>query len=184
MKYTLRRARFVRDAGTLRFYNPSLNINDSRNRLPENPIETFSKRVTVGLTSSVASNGIDIGSVITQTSNSTARGIVAEKLAHLAQAADTISITNAGSGYEDATYSTVNFTTLTGSGSGAVGVVTVSSGAITGATVKGDSTGSGYQVGDTITAALGTKGLGQNLTLTVGVTTASNSLVFIPAAAL
>ena len=66
---------------------------------------------------------------------------------------------------------------MTGSGSGAVGVVTVSSGAITGATVKGDSTGSGYQVGDTITAALGTKGLGQNLTLTVGVTTATNALV-------
>ena len=177
MKYTLRRAKFVTDTGTIRFYNPALNIYDVRNKLPENPIETFSKRVTVGLTSSIAVTGASVGSIITQTSNAGASGVVAEKLAHLAQAANTISITNAGSGYEDATYNTVNFTTLTGSGSGAVGVVTVSSGAITGATVKGDSTGSGYQVGDTITAALGTKGLGQNLTLTVGVTTATNALV-------
>ena len=177
MKYTLRRAKFVTDPGTIRFYNPVLNINDIRNRLPENPIETFSKRVTVGLTSSIATNGADVGSIITQTSNSTASGVVAEKLAHLSQAANTISITNAGTGYEDATYSTVNFTTLTGSGSGAVGVVTVSSGSITGATVKGDNTGTGYQVGDTITAALGTKGLGQDLVLTVGVTTATNALV-------
>ena len=177
MKYTLRRAKFVTDPGTIRFYNPVLNIHDIRNRLPENPIETFSKRVTVGLTSSIATNGADVGSIITQTSNSSASGVVAEKLAHLSQVASTISITNAGTGYEDATYSTVNFTTLTGSGSGAVGVVTVSSGAITGATVKGDNTGTGYQVGDTITAALGTKGLGQDLVLTVGVTTATNALV-------
>jgi len=177
MKYVARKARFVTDPGTLRMYNPQLSTFDTRNDLPENPIETFSKRVTVGLTSSIATNGADVGSTITQTSNSAASGIVAEKLAHLGQAANTLSITNAGTGYEDDTYNTVNFTTLTGSGSGAVGVVTVSSGAITGATIKGDNTGSGYQVGDTITAALGTKGLGQNLTLTVGVTTATNALV-------
>jgi len=177
MKYVLRRAKFVTDPGTVRFYNPR-NLQDvSRNRLPANPIETFSKRVTVGLTSSIATNGAAIGSVITQTSNSDASGVVAQKLAHLSQDASTLSVTNAGTGYEDATYSTVNFTTLTGSGSGAVGVVTVSSGSITGATVKGDSTGSGYQVGDTITAALGTKGLGQNLILTVGITTATNALI-------
>ena len=115
MKYTLRRAKFVLDPGTIRFYNPVLNIHDIRNRLPENPIETFSKRVTVGLTSSIATNGADVGSIITQTSNSTASGVVAEKLAHLSQVATTLSITNAGTGYEDATYSTVNFTTLTGS---------------------------------------------------------------------
>ena len=176
MKYTLRRAKFVTDTGTIRFYNPPLNIFDRRNSLPENPIETFSKRVTVGLTSSIAT-GTDIGSIITQTSNSTASGVVAEKLAHLSQVATTLSITNAGTGYEDATYNPVTFVTSTGRGSGAIGIVTVSSGSITAVTVKGDSTGSGYQVGDTLTAALGTKGLGQDLLITVGVTTATNALV-------
>ena len=176
MKYVLRRAKFVTDPGTIRFYNPLNNIFDKRNRLPENPIETFSKRVTVGLTSSIAT-GTDIGSIITQTSNSGAKGIVAEKLSHLSQVATTLSVTNAGTGYEDATHNPVTFTTLTGKGTGAVGIVTVSGGSVTAVTVKGDSTGSGYQVGDTLTAALGTKGLGQNLVITVGVTTAANALV-------
>ena len=177
MKYVSYKAKFVLDPGTLRMYNPQLNNFDSRNDLPENPIETYAKRVTVGLTSSIATTGADVGSVITQTSNASARGVVADKLAHLGQAANTLSVTNAGTGYENGTYSTVNFVTSTGAGSGAVGVVTVAAGSITGATVKGDNTGTGYQVGDTLTAALGSKGLGQNLVLTVGVTTAANSLI-------
>ena len=177
MKYVAYKAKFVTDPGTLRMYNPQLSNFGSRNNLPENPIETYAKRVTVGLTSSIAVTGADVGSVITQTSNASARGVVADKLAHLGQAANTLSVTNAGTGYEDGTYNTVNLITSTGTGSGAVGVVTVSSGAITGATVKGDNTGTGYQVGDTLTAALGSKGLGQNLVLTVGVTTAANSLI-------
>ena len=177
MKYVAYKAKFVTDSGTLRMYNPQLTNFASRNNLPENPIETYAKRVTVGLTSSIATTGADVGSVITQTSNASARGVVTDKLAHLGQAANTLSLTNAGTGYEDGSYTTVNFVTSTGSGSGAVGVVTVSSGAITGATVKGDNTGTGYQVGDTLTAALGSKGLGQNLVITVGVTTAANSLI-------
>ena len=177
MKYISYKAKFTTDPGTLRMYNPQLGNLSSRNKLPDNPIETYAKRVTVGLTSSIATSGADVGSVITQTSNASASGVVAEKLSHLSQAAATLSVTNAGTGYENGTYSTVNFVTSTGSGSGAVGVVTVAAGAITGATVKGDNTGTGYQVGDTLTAALGSKGLGQNLVVTVGLTTASNSLI-------
>tara|TARA_B100001250_G_scaffold96842_1_gene81098 strand:- start:1244 stop:8341 length:7098 start_codon:yes stop_codon:yes gene_type:complete len=180
MKYNCYKAEFTMETGTVRLYNPQLGLNQERNRLPENPIEAFAKRVTVGLTSSVVGASgavVDIGTKILQNSNAGAEGIVTDKLAHLGTSASTLSITNAGAGYEDATYSTVNFTTVTGKGSGAVGVVTVSSGAITGATVKGVQTGSGYQVGDTITAALGTKGLGQNLVLTVGVTTGTNALI-------
>ena len=176
MKYVLRRAKFTTDAGSVNFYNPSLNIHDNRNKLPENPIETFSKRVTVGLTSSIAT-GTDIGSIITQTSNSGASGVVAEKLAHIGGVGnDTgISITNAGTGYEDGSAQAISFVTLTGSGSGAAGIATVSSGSVTFITLN--NSGTGYQVGDTMTAAIGTKGLGQNLTVTVGVTTAVNSLV-------
>ena len=177
MKYTSRKAKFVTDAGTVRFYNPQLSSFDSGSTLPENPIETFSKRVTVGLSSAIGSGIIDLGTQILQDSNASASGIVISKLGHLGQAANTLSITNGGAGYEDATYNPVTFTSLTGTGSAAVGIITVSSGVITGVTVKGDSTGTGYQTGDTLTAALGTKGLGQNLLITVGVTTGINSLL-------
>ena len=177
MKYTARKAQFVTDSGTVRFYNPQLDTFDSRNNLPENPIETFSKRVTVGLGSAIGDGIIDLGTEIKQDANTGASGIVAAKLGHLGQTASTLTITNGGAGYEDATYSTVSFVNLTGSGSGAVGIVTVSSGVITQVTVSGDNTGTGYQVGDTLTASLGIKGLGQNLLLTVGVTTGVNSLL-------
>ena len=175
MKYKSYKAEFTTDTGTIRLYNPELNNYGERNKLPDNPIEVFSKRVTVGLNSSPGSV-IHVGTEVRQ-NNKTASGFVAEKLSHLAQAANTLSITNAGAGYEDGTYSTVNFVTVTGKGSGAVGVVTVASNVISGATVKGVQTGSGYQVGDTITAALGSKGLGKDLVLTVGVTTGVNALV-------
>jgi len=179
LKYNAYKAEFTTETGTVRMYNPELNTNGSKNKLPENPIEVFSKRVTVGLNSSIlgtTGSVVHIGTEIKQ-DNKTASGFVAEKLSHLGTAANTLSITNAGTNYENGTYSTVNFTTLTGKGSGAVGVVTVGSNSISGATVKGVQTGSGYQVGDTISAALGSKGLGQDLVLTVGVTTGVNALV-------
>ena len=177
MKYTLRRAKFSTDPGTFRMYNPSLNINDRRCKLPSNPIETFSKRVTVGLTSSIAANGVDIGTIVTQTSNSGATGVVAEKLAHIGGVgSDTgITITNAGTGYEDGSSQAISFVALTGSGSGAAGIATVSSGSVSSITLNDG--GTGYRVGDTLTAAIGTKGLGQNLTVTVGLTTGINALV-------
>ena len=175
MKYIARKAQFVTDPGTLRMFNPQLSTFDTRNDLPENPIETFSKRVTVGLGSAIATNGADVGSVITQTSNSTARGIVADKLSHLDAAA--LTLTNAGTGYENGMYNTADLVTLTGSGSGAKADITIVNGVAVGATVISSHTGTGYQVGDTVTAALGVKGLGQNLTLTVGVTTGTNALI-------
>ena len=61
MKYVAYKAKFVTDPGTLRMYNPQLNNFGSRNKLPENPIETYAKRVTVGLTSSIAVTGADVG---------------------------------------------------------------------------------------------------------------------------
>ena len=140
MKYTLRKAKFSTDTGTFRMYNPSLNINDRRCLLPDNPIETFSKRVTVGLTSSIADNGVDIGTLVTQTSNSGATGVVAEKLAHIGGVgSDTgITLTNAGTGYEDGVGQSISFVTLTGSGSGATGIATVSSGSVSSAINKLD----------------------------------------------
>ena len=177
LKYNAYKAEFTTETGTVRLYNPELNNYGERNKLPANPIEVFSKRVTVGLNSSPGSV-IHVGTEVRQ-NNKTASGFVAEKLSHLAQAANTISVTNGGLGYEDGTYNNVSFVTVTGQGSGAVGVVTVASGTVASGkvTVKGTQTGSGYQVGDTITAALGTKGLGNDLLFTVGVTTGINALV-------
>ena len=179
MKFKSYRAKFTSDSGTVRLYNPELGKYNKRNKLGQNPIETFTKQVFIGLGSATSSPFIEEGTILSQANNQTARGVVSQKLSALGQAANTLTITNAGSGYEDSSPSgyEVSLLPLTGRGSGATGIVTVSSGAITQVTVKTDNTGIAYAVGDTLTANLGSKGLGQNLVLTVGVTTGTNAFV-------
>ena len=65
------------------------------------------------------------GTIVSQANNTTARGVVADKLAHLGVAGNTIKVTNSGSGYEDGTYTDVPLLTVTGRGLSAVGIVTV-----------------------------------------------------------
>tara|TARA_Y100001972_G_scaffold121944_1_gene166746 strand:- start:2272 stop:4623 length:2352 start_codon:yes stop_codon:yes gene_type:complete len=175
MKYTAYKARFTTDPGTFRMYNPQLTEFGERNQLDENPIETFSKRVVVGLGSAIEPGIIDIGTQIKQ-NNRTANGFVVEKLAHLDEGGSALTILNAGTGYEDGQYDGIDLVTITGSGSGATANISVDGNVATAVTVT-SVTGTGYVVGDTLTAALGTKGLGQNLTFNVGVTTGTNSLV-------
>ena len=175
LKYTTHRAKFVEGNGTVRLYNPQLGKYNERNKLGENPIETFSKQVFIGLGSGTDTPFITEGTIISQSNNTTARGVVGAKLSAISQAANSLSITNGGAGYEDNNYE-VTLSAITGKGTGAIGIVTVSSGVVTQATIKGDNTGKGYNVGDTLTANLGSKGLGQDLILTVGVTTVTNAL--------
>jgi hypothetical protein len=80
----------------------------------------------------------------------------------------TMTITTAGSGYVNATYTAVPLTTTTGVGSGAKATVVVSGGAVTSVTITATFKGNSYQVGDTLSASntnLG--GTGSGLVLTV-----------------
>jgi len=178
LKYVAYKAQFTTDTGTVRMYNPELNKFGERNKLPENPIETFSQRVTVGLNSSIVGGSgaiVHIGSQIKQ-NNTSSTGFVSDLLAHIGGGASgtSLKITNAGTGYENGTGQAITFTSVTGSGTGATGIATVSAGSITAITVN--NTGSGYRVGDTLTGAIGNKGLGSNLLITVGLTTGVNAL--------
>ena len=178
LKYKAYKAEFTTETGTVRMYNPELGLNSERNKLPSNPVETFAKRVTVGLNSSIIGGSgaiIHIGSNIKQ-NNTTSEGFVSDLLSHIGGGASGTSlvITNSGSGYEDGTGQAITFTSLTGSGTGATGIATVSAGSITAITVN--NTGSGYRVGDTLSGAIGAKGLGQSLVVTVGLTTGVNAI--------
>ena len=178
LKYKAYKAEFTTEVGTLRFYNPDLGTNASRNRLSSNPIETFSKRVTVGLNSSIVGGSgsvIHVGSQVKQ-NNTSSTGFVSNLLAHIGGGASGTSliITNEGTGYEDGAAQAITFNAVTGNGSGATGIATVSGGVITSITVN--NTGSGYRAGDTITGAIGARGLGKNLLVTVGLTTGVNAI--------
>jgi len=174
LKYVARKAKFNTQKGTFKFYNPELRTYNSRNILQANPIEVFAKKVTLGLSSAITSPFIVVGSQIKQ-DNRTSSGFV-ESLGGAVGLANTgLSVTNVGVGYSNGIFQGVNFTTVTGSGSGSTGIVTVSGGAVSSVCVT--ASGGGYVVGDTLTATLGSNTLGQNLTLTVGVVTSTNTLV-------
>ena len=173
LKYKSYKAKFITGQGTFKLYNPELQTFNQRNLLPSNPIEVFDKKVTVGLSSDLKNPHIVVGTQIKQ-NNRTASGFVEGKLGAVGAAHTGFNITNAGIGYSNTTFGTVNFTTLTGNGSGATGIVTVSGGTVDSVCVL--NTGSGYEVGDTVTATLGSNDLGRNLVLTVGVVTSTNAL--------
>ena len=173
LKYKAYKAKFITDQGTFKMYNPELQTFNRRNALPHNPIEVFDKKVTVGISSDLKNPNIVVGTQIKQ-NNRTSSGFVEGKLGAVGAANTGFSITNAGIGYSNTTFGAVNFTTLTGNGSGATGIVTVSGGTVDSVCVL--NTGSGYQVGDTVTATLGSNNLGRNLILTVGVVTSTNAL--------
>ena len=173
LKYKAYKAKFTTDQGTFKMYNPELQTFNRRNLLPANPIEVFDKKVTVGLSSDLKNPNIVVGTQIKQ-NNRTSSGFVEGILGAVGAANTGFSITNAGIGYSNTTFGEVNFTTLTGNGSGATGIVTVSGGTVDSVCVL--NTGSGYQVGDTVTATLGSNDLGRNLILTVGVVTSTNAL--------
>jgi hypothetical protein len=172
LKYVANKAQFVSDTGTLKLYNPEMDVYNNRNLLDSNPIQAFPKKVTIGLSSAI--NGfVNVGTQILQ-NNTTASGFVENLRGAVGLANTGLTLTNTGVGYSNGTFNNVNFTTLTGVGYSAVGIVTVSSGSIQNVCVTGG--GVGYAVGDTLTATLGSNTLGRNLVFTVGVTTNNNAM--------
>jgi hypothetical protein len=174
LKYTAKKAKFVTNPGTLRLYNPALETFGARNTLAANAVEVLPQKVTVGLSSDLNNGSVVVGSEIRQ-DNATGKGIIESLQGALDLYDAGLNITNAGVGYSNGTFSNVTLSTLTGIGQDAVGIITVTSGSVDSICVT--DSGSGYSVGDTLTATLGDNNLGRNLLFTVGVTTNTNAFV-------
>jgi hypothetical protein len=172
LKYIANKAKFTTDTGTLTLYNPSLLLYGNRNLLNNNPIEVFPKKVTIGLSSAINNSFVTVGTQILQ-NNTTASGVIESLRGAVGLANTGLSITNPGIGYSNGIFTNVNFTTLSGIGYSAVGIVTVSSGLIESVCVTNG--GIAYSVGDTLTANLGNNTLGRDLIFTVGITTNNNA---------
>ena len=174
IKFTARKAQFSPGPASFRLYNAQLNTFADRNQLIPNPIEVFSRKANIGLTSAITdyTDKYIIGGKVLQ-NNTTASGFIESLNGALSGDHQGLNITNAGIGYSNGTFESVNFTTLTGDGFGATGIVTVSGGTIDSIAVVG--TGTAYSVGDTVSATLGDNTLGRDLLLTVGLVTSVNS---------
>ena len=176
IKFTLNRAVFT-SSGNVNFYNPVLDIDsDQTPFLLKDALELSSKKIRVGLGSTLQDSGLTLGNTITQL-GSNASGIY---VGSAGTATGPLTITNSGIGYTPSSgstvYSNVSLTNITGSGRDATANITISNGVAIAATISNG--GTGYSVGDVLTATqIGITSLGRNLRLSVTDITGINELV-------
>lgn len=183
IKFTMYRAQFTTNTrANATFYNPVLSLgNGGIVKLGENPVEVLSKRIIVGLgtTLSAAQEAIVVqGLNISQVNNITASGVVIDTYGAVGLG-NSVGIINAGIGYTPnsgiATYNNVSLTTLSGNGKNATANITVNNGGITSCYITNG--GTGYSIGDELgITTLGSSTLGRNARLSVGIISAINAI--------
>jgi hypothetical protein len=150
LKYKLYRCDFVPE-GIVRFFNPKLNISNRQvTVLGENQIEVLSKKAILkvnGLTSvpSDFKPGCDVIQTPLNSSqvNSKLIGVGGEIIV-----GSGVSISNAGLGYTNGTFSNINLLTKSGNGSGAIADIVVSGNKISSVNITNG--GFSYLPGDTL----------------------------------
>lgn len=179
LKFTLYRANFKALQGDVNFYNSELGeSNNQIATLSQNPLEINSRKLRVGLGSTLVSSSLTVGNIITQI-NSTGQG----KLVDIAgPATGNLKIINAGIGYTPSsgslTYNNVSLRSLTGTGRNATANITITNGSVSsiGATIS--SGGNGYRVGEILTpTSIGVANLGSNMLISVQAISGQNELI-------
>jgi hypothetical protein len=166
LKFTLYRADFE-ESGSVELYNPQLSVGN--NQIPQllpDSLNMISRTVRVGLGTTVADPGLQVGQLVSQPASDATGRLIGVA----GSATGSLTVSNAGIGYTPAdgsrTVAGVNLVTLTGNGRGAVGSVSVTNGAISAATITGG--GSGYQVGDVVGfTTLGVTSVGRDARLSI-----------------
>ena len=188
LKFNLYRAEFTAGTtGTVNFFNPELNIgNNEIVELSNNPVTALSKRVTLGLTSSISDTittlGITTGVAIAQTGSGISGGVgnIIAIGGSVVSSGSTLSLLaiNPGTGYTVATTEAIQPYTITGTGSGLKVTVQVSvAGSVyqdpnnkagTVGLVSVTDGGRGYKIGDIVgipTASMNGIGTGAQLSI-------------------
>jgi hypothetical protein len=163
LKFTLYKAQFTQNAGTVYFYNPKLGTENSQTpRLLPNPIKTLPRKLKVGITTTTTLGNILIpGRKVSETNSSGPYGYI-EKVGSKISA---LSLSNTGVGYSNGTFTGVSFYSITGNGSGAVGVVTISSNSISAVSIT--TPGNGYSIGDVLGVTTSNLVKGSSASITV-----------------
>ncbi len=167
LKFTLYRANF-KGNGNINFYNSELREgNDQIATLPRDPLILSSRKIRVGLGTTLAESELpSVGNKIIQSGNSSYGTFVG----YAGSGVGNLNIINAGIGYTPSSstmlFTDVNLTSVTGDGTGATANITITNGVAVAATFSDG--GSGYKIGDVLTAPIvGISSLGRNLRLSV-----------------
>jgi len=176
LKFTLYRAEFATN-GTLEIYNPELSSGNGQvATLMPDSINLTSRKIRVGLGSTVHDSGLQLGNVISQQgTNATGKYVGSAGIA-----TGTLNVINAGIGYTPSsgsfTFNNVNLVNITGTGKNATANVSINNGVAIAATIV--NSGSGYQVGDVLgITTIGNVSVGQNIRLSVVSIASTNELI-------
>jgi len=166
LKFTLSRANFKENSGNINFYNPELDLGNQQIAILDGDAFEFeSRQERLLLSTGINDVGFTTGVTVSQQGSSDAAGNYIGN----AGAASSLTIFNAGIGYTPSagglTYFDVPLTKVTGLGKNATCNLTIQNGVAVGATIVDG--GTGFAVGDLVTANTVGTGLGRNLRLTV-----------------
>jgi len=177
LKFTLYRANFTSNNGNLNFYNPELSLGNGQvATLLPNSLEFSSKKIRVGLGTTLQDPSLTVGNTIIQQSTNASGNYVGSS----GVATGNLKIVNVGVGYTPSsgtfTFNNVSLTNITGTGKDATANITITDGVAVGATISNG--GTGYSVGDILTAPkIGADFLGRNIRLSVQSLSGVNELI-------
>jgi len=177
LKFKLYRANFV-GSGNINFYNPDLSVGNGQvATLVKDSLEIASKKIKVGIGTTIADSKLPSpgNTIIQQNSNATGNFV-----GSAGSAFSTLGIINSGIGYTPSSgsylFTNVSLNSITGSGRDAAADITISNGVAVAATISNG--GTGYSVGDVLgITTIGSKNLGRNLRLSVSQISGVNELI-------
>lgn len=177
LKFKLNRANFVGN-GNINFYNPELSLgNDQVAVLVRDSLEVNSKKIKVGIGTTIADSKLpSLGNTIIQ-QNSNATGNL---VGFAGSAFGTLGLINSGIGYTPSSgtfvYNNVVLDSITGTGRDARADITITNGVAAAATISNG--GTGYSAGDVLgITTIGSQNLGRNLRLSVTQVSGINELI-------
>jgi len=156
MKIKINKAKFTTTDGTAFFYNPELDYESQLvPSLNNNAIKSYPRKLKIGITKTTTSatvNSLVSGVKISEGSAAATApmGTLERVGSEIATSNNALSVSVVGAGYSNGVYTNVDLFAITGAGSSATGIVTVSGGVPTSVSVTSSAKGHGYSKGDIV----------------------------------
>ena len=156
LKVKINKAKFTTTDATAFFYNPELDYESQLvSDLLNNPIKSYPRKLKIGITkttTSATTNQLVSGVKISEGSASATApmGTLERVGSEIGTVNNAMTVSVVGAGYSNGTYTNVNLFAITGAGSSATGIVTVSGGVPTAVSVTSGAKGHGYSKGDIV----------------------------------
>ena len=156
LKVKINKAKFTTTDATAFFYNPELDYESQLvPDLLNNSIKSYPRKLKLGITKTTTSatvNSLVSGVKISEGSASATApmGTLERVGSEIATSNNALSVSVVGAGYSNGVYTNVDLFAITGAGSSATGIVTVSGGVPTAVSVTSGAKGHGYSKGDIV----------------------------------